>query len=33
MPVRGRRGMGEGFDCLTCNTGVPCSMLSQICGS
>ena len=26
-------GMGERFDCLTCNAGVPCSMLFQMCGS
>ena len=32
MPVRGE-GVGEWFDCLICNAGVSCKMLSQICGS
>ena len=32
VPVGGRV-WGERFDCLTCNVGVSCKMLSQMCGS
>ena len=31
--VRGEEGMGERFVGLTCNTGVSCSMLDEMCGS